>query len=39
MEQAASNKSNLSQKIILQNTQTLPLFTMITKTEIIYKSY
>jgi hypothetical protein len=26
-------------KIILQNTQTLQLFTIIIKTEIIYKSY
>ncbi len=38
MEQVASNKSSLLQNIILQNTQTLPLFAMITKTEIIYKS-
>ncbi len=33
----ASNKSSLLQKIILQNTQTLLLFTINIKTEMIYK--
>ncbi len=39
IEQVARNKSSLLLNIIIQNTQTLQLFTMITKTEIIYKSY
>jgi hypothetical protein len=36
--QVASNKSSVSQKNILQNTQTLQLFTIVIKMEIIYKS-
>ncbi len=36
--EVASNKSSLSLKIILQNTQTLHLFTMLIKKESIYKS-
>jgi hypothetical protein len=39
MEQVACNKSSLLRKIILQNTQTLKLFTIDIKTEIINKSY
>jgi hypothetical protein len=39
MEQVAWNKSNLLQRIILQNTQTLQLFTIDIWTEIINKSY
>jgi hypothetical protein len=38
-EKVAWNESSLPLKSILQNTQTLPLFTMIVKTEITYKSY
>ncbi len=38
MEQVACNKSSLLRKIILQNTQTLQLFTIDIKTEIINKS-
>jgi len=37
-EQVASNKSNLLLKILMQNTQTVQLFTEIIKTESIYKS-
>jgi hypothetical protein len=37
--QVALNKSSLLLKFILQNTQTLELFTINSKTEIIYKSY
>jgi hypothetical protein len=36
IKQVASNKSSLLLKIILQNTQTLQLFTKIIKTESIY---
>jgi hypothetical protein len=39
VEKVASNKSSLLLKIILQNTQTLKLFTMIIKTGNIYKQY
>ncbi len=39
IEQVAWNKSSLLLNIIIQNTQTLQLFTMNIKTEIIYKSY
>jgi hypothetical protein len=39
IEQVAWNKSSLLLNIIIQNTQTLQLFTVIIKTEIIYKSY
>jgi hypothetical protein len=39
MEQVAWNKSSFLQKSILQNTQTLQLFTTIIKSESIYKSY
>jgi hypothetical protein len=35
----ASNKLSILLKIILQDTQTLQLFTKIIKTESIYKSY
>jgi hypothetical protein len=38
IEQDVQNQSNLFQNNILQNTQTLELFTMIIETEIIYKS-
>ncbi len=38
IEQVPSNKSSLSLKIILQNTQTLQLLTRITKTESTYLS-
>jgi hypothetical protein len=38
-EQVAANKSSLLLLIILQNAQTLQLFTKINKTESIYKSY
>jgi len=37
-DQVAANKSRLVLEIIKQNTQTLQLFTMISKTESIYKS-
>ncbi len=37
IEQVASNKSSLLLKIVLQNAQTLQLFTINIKTEIIYK--
>jgi len=39
MEQVALNKSSLFLTIILQNAQTLQLFTKIIKTESIFKSY
>jgi hypothetical protein len=39
MEQVALNQSSLVLKNILQNTQTLLLFTKIIKTESINKSY
>jgi len=39
LEQAALNKSNLLLTIILQNPQTLQLFTKIINTDSIYKSY
>jgi hypothetical protein len=39
IEQAASDKSSLILKIILQNTQTLQIFTKIIKTESIHRSY
>jgi hypothetical protein len=39
IEQIAWNKSSLVLKKILQNTQTLQLFTMIIKSESIFKSY
>ncbi len=39
IEQVASNKSSLLQNNILQNAQTLQLFTINIKTEIIYKTY
>jgi hypothetical protein len=39
IEQISSNKSSLLLKIILQNSQTLQLSTMIIKTESIYKRY
>jgi hypothetical protein len=39
IEQVAWNNSSILLKIILQNTQTLQLFTIITKTESINKSY
>ncbi len=38
IEQIATNKSSLLLKNILQNTQILQLFTMVIKTESIYKS-
>ncbi len=38
-EQGAWNELSLPLKSILQNTQTLPLFTMIVKTESTCKSY
>jgi hypothetical protein len=38
IEQVVNNKLSLIQKIVLQNTQSLQLFTMIIKTGIIYKS-
>jgi hypothetical protein len=38
MEQNASNISSFLLKIILENTQTLQLFTKIIKTESIFKS-
>jgi len=38
IEQGTLNKSSTSPKIILQNTQTIQLFTKIIKTESIYKS-
>ncbi len=38
IEQVSWNKSSLFLKIILQNTQTLQLFTKIVKTEFIYIS-
>jgi hypothetical protein len=39
IDQVASNKSSLLLKDISQNAQTLQLFAMNIKTEIIYKSY
>jgi hypothetical protein len=39
IEQIGHNKLGLLLKNILQNTQTVQLFTVIIKTEIIYKSY
>jgi hypothetical protein len=39
IEQVAYNKSSLLLRNILQNTQTLGLFTMKNKTVCIYKSY
>jgi hypothetical protein len=39
IEQVAWNKLSSILQNILQNTQTLQLFTMIIKTESIYKSY
>jgi hypothetical protein len=38
-EQVAWNKSSLLQMNILQNTQTLQLYTKMIETESIYKSY
>jgi hypothetical protein len=39
IEQVALNKSSLLLMTILQNTQTLQVFTQIIKTESFYKSY
>jgi hypothetical protein len=39
IEQVVQNKLGLLLKNILQNTQTVQLFTVIIKTESIYKSY
>ena len=39
MKQVASKRSSLLLKIILENEQTLQLFTKIIKAEIIYKNY
>ncbi len=39
IEQVLQNKLRLVPKKILQNTQTLQLFTMIIKSESIFKSY
>ncbi len=39
IEQVALNRSNLLLKNILQNTQTVQLFTINIETESIYKSY
>jgi hypothetical protein len=39
IEQALSNKSSFVQTLILQNTQTLQLFTMNIKTDIITKVF
>jgi hypothetical protein len=39
IEQVALNKSSLLLKNILQNTQTLQLYTITIKTESIYKTY
>jgi hypothetical protein len=38
IEQVVNNTLSLIQKIVLQDTQALQLFTLINKTETIYKS-